>query len=289
MTRAVQYQSPLLDNVSVHSTEQSDNQKSYTASLHPIGDSASDGDVGERPVREKLKKTSIASIPKYGITSVEMCAEEQADTFMKSQGEEGDQALGQQPTEAGIERRGRTIRKRSLEVFDATDTGKGVSTETTVDRHVRKRSRDIRSGSSINSGSRRRSPEVSVREESEDLDSGQQATALRHDLEETTIQESTPNPVLEATDHEMQETVLSPKKKRSRDQFELESQREQKIAATDENRARRRSSEEERRMSETKPSNTETGKQSFLNGHLIAPKDDSGTIQNEGLITKVCT
>ena len=285
MTRAVQCQSPLPGNVSVQPTEQSDFQKSHTAGLHPPGDSASDGDAGERPVREKLKKTSIASIPKYGIAS----AEEQADTSMKSQSEEGDQAPGPQPTDTSTERRGRATTKRSLEEFDSVDTSKGISTETTVDRHVRKRSRDVRSGSSINSGSRRRSPEVSVREESEDLDSVQQATALRHDLEETSIQESTPKPVPAAADHEMQESVLSPKKKRSRDQFELESQREQKIAATDENRARRRSSEEGRRMiSGTESSQNETDEQSLLNGHSTAPKDDSSKIQNEGVSTKVC-
>ena len=287
MTRAVQSQITVPDKVSVHSTEQSDHEKSYGASLHPIGDSASDGDTGERPVREKLKKTSIASIPKYGITSVETTAEEHADISMKSRSEEGDQAPGQQSMETGIERRGRAIRKRSLEDFDATDISEGMSAEKTMDGHIRKRSRDIRSGSSINSRSRRRSPEVPVREESEDLDCGPQATALRHNLEDTSIQEDKPNPILEATDHDMQETVLSPKKKRSRDQFELESQREQKIAATDENRARRRSSEEARRTNETNSSKYKAGDQSLPNGHVYSPKDDSGRIQNEDSITEV--
>ena len=47
----------------------------------------------------------------------------------------------------------------------------------------------------------------------------------------------------ETSDHEMRDSTVSPRKKRSRDQFDPDLDREQKIAATNETRAHRRSDE----------------------------------------------
>ena len=49
-----------------------------------------------------------------------------------------------------------------------------------------------------------------------------------------------------AEDHEMNDGAYSPRKKRSRDQMDTEADREQKIAATEEARAQRRSDELDR-------------------------------------------
>lgn len=267
----------------------------HTTNVHPTGDSASDGDAGERPVREKLKKTSIASMPKYGIISAENQAEAPVDIVMASQETEDDQAPEHQlpsadvePRTSGVEDRGRAVRKRSLEDLDAADMSNHISTETAIGAHARKRSRDVRSGKHIKSESRQRSPQNSVREENEEFESGKEARALREDLEETKIKESTPTSGPEFADHEMQESVLSPKKKRSRDNFEADVQREQKIAATEENRARRRSSEEERRaMGQNEKTEGISEEQSLQNGHAIAPKDNTSKDPTDTSTTKV--
>lgn len=295
MTQPAQEESTSRDNGSMTFPERSEVGKSHTTNLHPTGDSASDGDAGERPVREKLKKTSIASIPKYGVVSADMEAEAPADIVMASQGHEEYQAPDPElpttvveRTNTGVEDRGRAVRKRSLEDLDAVDISNRVSAETSTGAHARKRSRDVRSGRDIKSESRRRSPKDSVREENEEIESGREAKALREDLEETKIKENTPTSGPEVEDHEMQESILSPKKKRSRDQFEADIQREQKIAATEENRARRRSSEEERRaLEETEATTSDSKERSTQNGHAVAPKESTGKSQTDASTSKV--
>jgi len=296
MAQAALGRSPSADNGSMTFPERSEVAKPpHPTDLRPTGDSASDGDAGERPVREKLKKTSIASMPKYGTISAENEAEAPVDIVMASQEFEEDQAPEHQPPGAdaehrttGVEDRGRAVRKRSLEDLDAADTSNHISTETSISAHARKRSRDVRAGKHIKSESRQRSSQNSVREENEEFESGREAKALREDLEETKIKESTPTSGPEFADHEMQESVLSPKKKRSRDQFEADVQREQKIAATEENRARRRSSEEERRaLGQKEKTEGVSEDQSLQNGHAVAPKDSTSKNHIDTSTTKV--
>ncbi|MCJ1401628.1 hypothetical protein MMC11_004845 [Xylographa trunciseda] len=283
MTRTAQRQSPSRDNGLGRPTELAETRKPHPVHLAPSGDSASDGDAGERPIREKLKKTSIASIPKYGI--VEANAEfdepeEHPDTVMVSQEATEESPLRIQQADVAVEERGRPHKKRSFDDIDAVETNKDHPPSASTSIHVRKRSRDVRSVEGKKSASRRRSPEVSVQEESEALESQKQDSALRDELEDTTIKESVSKPPSETADHEMQASVLSPKKKRSRDQFESESHREQKIAATDENRARRRSSEEDR--PETAGSEiveNKTIEQSNQNGYVVIPTESSTEIE----------
>ena len=249
MMHTAQCQSPSRDKGLGHPTESEGTRKPQTAHLTPSGDSASDGDAGERPIREKLKKTSIASIPKYGIAEANATfeePEEHSDTVMASQEVMEEIPAGTWQADTDTNERGRPHKKRSFDDIDAVETSKDTPLSASMSAHARKRSRDVRSVEGTKSASHRRSPEASVREESEALESQKQDSALRDELEDTTIKENASKPPSETTDHEMQESVLSPKKKRSRDQFESESHREQKIAATDENRARRRSSEEDR-------------------------------------------
>ena len=294
MTQPASGQSPPPDNRFMTFPERSEIAKPHTTSLHPTGDSTSDGDAGERPVREKLKKTSIASIPKYGFVSAENEAEAPTDIVMLSQENEENQRPDPQLASTsvelrstGVEDRGRTVRKRSLEDLDTVDTTNRMSAEASTAAHARKRSRDVRSGKEIKSESRRRSSQNPLREENEEIESGREAKALREDLEETTIKESTPTSGPEVVDHEMQESVLSPKKKRSREQFEADIQREQKIAATDENRARRRSSEEERRALHPEGSKDGLKEQTAQNGHAVAPMDSTSKMQTDTTTTKV--
>ncbi|MCJ1378355.1 hypothetical protein MMC17_001452 [Xylographa soralifera] len=285
MTRTAQRQSPPQDSGLGRPAELAETGMPHSIHLAPSGDSASDGDAGERPIREKLKKTSIASIPKYGIAEANATpdeSEEHPDTVMASQ-EATEETLPQiQPVGVEVIERGRPHKKRSFDDIDAVETSKDDPLGASMSAHVRKRSRDVRSVEGKKSASRRRSLEVSVQEENEALESQKQDSALRDELEDTSIEEVVSKPPSETADHEMQESVLSPKKKRSRDQFESESHREQKIAATDENRARRRSSEEDRPEtagSEIVESNTV--EQSNQNGNITIPTEPSTETEAE--------
>ncbi|MCJ1415895.1 hypothetical protein MMC32_002230 [Xylographa parallela] len=279
MARTAQRQSPPGDSGLGCPTESAETRKPHPIHLAPSGDSASDGDAGERPIREKLKKTSIASIPKYGIAEANATTdepEEHPDTVMASQEATEETSPDIQHVGAEVRERGRPHKKRSFDDIDAVEASKDDPLDASMSAHARKRSRDIRSVDGKKSASRRRSPEVSLQEESEAIESQKQDSALRDELEDTTIKENVSKPPSETADHEMHETVLSPKKKRSRDQFESESHREQKIAATDENRARRRSSEEDR--PETAGSvivESSTVEQSKQNGNVIIPTEPS--------------
>ena len=279
MARTAQRQSPPGDSGLGCPTELAETRKPHPIHLAPSGDSASDGDAGERPIREKLKKTSIASIPKYGIAEANATTdepEEHPDTVMASQEATEETSPDIQHVGAEVRERGRPHKKRSFDDIDAVEASKDDPLDASMSAHARKRSRDIRSVDGKKSASRRRSPEVSLQEESEAIESQKQDSALRDELEDTTIKENVSKPPSETADHEMHETVLSPKKKRSRDQFESESHREQKIAATDENRARRRSSEEDR--PETAGSGiveSSTVEQSKQNGNVIIPTEPS--------------
>ncbi|MCJ1436696.1 hypothetical protein MMC27_006077 [Xylographa pallens] len=279
MARTAQRQSPPRDNGLGCPTELAETRTPHPIHLVPSGDSTSDGDAGERPIREKLKKTSIASIPKYGIAGANATTdepEEHPDTVMASQEATEETPPEIQHVDAEVRERGRPHKKRSFDDIDAVEASKDDPLDASLSAHARKRSRDIRSVEGKKSASRRRSPEVSVQEENEALESQKQDSALRDELEDTTIKENVSKPPSETADHEMHENVLSPKKKRSRDQFESESHREQKIAATDENRARRRSSEEDR--PETAGSGTVEGntvEQSNQNGNVIIPTEPS--------------
>lgn len=275
MTRTVQRQSPSRDTGPGLPTDVPEAHKMYSANLKPVEDCASDADVGERPIREKLKKTSIASLPKSDLTPLDVDIEEHSDTVMDSQERVEEPLQRTQDGDIVVKERGRPPGKRALEDPDVVEAGKDVLTDISfTSGHVRKRSRDVRSVEDKKSERRRRSPETSVQEEAEDIESQKQDNALRHDLEDTTIEEDPLQSTSEIVDQEMQESVLSPKKKRSRDQFESESHREQKIAATDENRARRRSSEEDRpETAELEIVETRTAEDSDQNCHVVANQE----------------
>ena len=181
---------------------------------------ASDGDGGERPVREKLKKTSIASLAQYtnSRTNAALQSDELSSTT-ESQGEEADIT-----DDADGPMRGRPTRKRSFDDLQKGDTQSinaashmGV-TEEKGSHHKRLRSRDISSGEDPVSNGQPRTEHLEDHDEEEnDGDARRYPGGPGVLVEPPSMTETTPPSTrVRAGDN----TILSPKKKRSRDQFD---------------------------------------------------------------------
>ncbi len=249
-------------------------------SLRPTSENPSDNETSERPVREKLKKTSIASISQHakkaqhGVLTTE---ESDVANFASAQKEALPEVGSGEAADDSI--RGRPVKKRSFDDLEAAENDgdsaavNGGQIERT-NGHARKRSRDVRTNETVKADRQLRTFDPTVEEEGEDSSSrtelpDTQATALEeaepnidasseithqmeveHDLntgehggkaEEVFLETGTDH-----SDREMPDPAASPRKKRSRDQFDTEVDREQKIPATEEAKAQRRSVELER-------------------------------------------
>jgi hypothetical protein len=179
--------------------------------------------------------------------------------------------------------------------------------------HIRKRSRDIRAGEPFKEDGRSRGITIPVQEEAEDatdekeshepMDSsvhagddniaeaveahsnaGVEEDGDGEDVRESARQDTggTTTPTAteakkELMDQEMRDSTASPQKKRSRDQFDSGPDREQKIAATEETRAHRRSDEIDR------------AKHLSLNGQPLLQQQGFTTIQNEPQVARAST
>ncbi|KAI9736285.1 MAG: hypothetical protein M1834_001171 [Cirrosporium novae-zelandiae] len=195
-------------------------------------DTASDTSIGEQPVREKLKKTSITSLPKYGMISStspdDMVPEE---TVPEEITNGGVQKMDEEPkdeqdgSKKSVEiTRGRPARKRSFDDLDTADgqLEEGKSTNTTKehrsDGHTRKRSRDIQNEDTKkpNNVSKPVAKEP-VKEVEEDDSNGLARSQPPKDI--NAIIKIGP-PKLKSTTQTSAERASSPKKKRSRDQVE---------------------------------------------------------------------
>lgn len=232
-----------------HSGVASDPSKISNQSLRPATDSASDNDASERPVREKLKKTSIASIPKSDSNHPrsDFAVEPDPSTAAEKLGESSFE--GHDVVKPGIESRGRPLRKRSFDDLEADEAITGDRPIVDQSGHSRKRSRDVRVGEDLKGDERLKSADqLTVREEDED-----EAIKVEKDIrgyregntDEITKSLSQPSHQ-DVADQEMRDSAFSPRKKRSRDQLDTETHREQKIPATEEAKAHRRSEENER-------------------------------------------
>ena len=277
MTRIIHHQSPSPDRELLPSTRTLTDEHATTSSLQVGQESTSDNDAGERPVREKLKKTSIASIPKYGTVSANADVEANDGNKMDARDTETGNAKQEEHMVIGEEKRGRPIRKRSLDQFDDQQGREGKTEDRLTQSsggHARKRSRDVRAGPALKIESRRiESSGMAVQEEDETI------VERGHNQDVEVFGASgTPPSIGDDVDQEMKESAFSPRKKRSRDQFEPDTPREQKIAATDETKARRRSSEESRgdesRYEVADHEEKETGQQS-RNGNIVSPTETS--------------
>ena len=289
-----QRQTPPRDVAHFQAPSQKDLDPSPATNMHAGTESTSDADAGEPPVREQLKKTSLASMPRPApaLSGADVHNSIATDVVMDTKGGVGEQETQPKELDSRSESRGRPIRKRSLEELDTAKTDQGDNSEIRMeptDGHARKRSRDVRSGANLRPNSRRASLEIPLKKVNEIPESSIEMTDSATMEMKASVETNTPTSEKDVADEEMQESVLSPRKKRSRDQFEAESHREQKIAATDETRARRRSSEEERRETHAKDDKPQiderkTGEQ---NGYIHEPKDASSGTQKESSTVKV--
>lgn len=211
------------------------------SSTHLAVDSASDNDTSERPVREKLKKTSLASLPRDNLMSPRAHTEPERDDAMLTHHDVA--------STAGVcfVPRGRPLRKRS---FDDIEPAEGDTSEVIADvisnigGHARKRSRDVRVGAGFDGENRKRgAPETPVQEVDEQNLSDNEMAELDDDR---SPESGALSHILHAVDEDMTDSALLPRKKRSRDQFDTDMDREQKIPATEEAKAQRRSEESER-------------------------------------------
>lgn len=259
---------------------------SPSASLRPATDSISDNDTSEKPVREKLKKTSLASMSGHTIGRQERAPkaneEDSPPDYMHK-----DSSPGKDTNAKGVEPRGRPVKKRSFDDLDTpeaegAEAGREHEAKSNANGHLRKRSRDVRVGEIPKENRRPPLAGTPVREDLEDAATGVELneacingpanavdrmspateTLSQVEMEQnkqlqdinrpiqyvsgTVQQDDATATAKESADQEMQDTASSPRKKRSRDQFDTEVDREQKIPATEEARAHRRSDELER-------------------------------------------
>jgi hypothetical protein len=232
-----------------HPGDASDPSKTHNRSLHPATDSTSDNDASERPVREKLKKTSIASIPKSDTNHPRNDFAVEPDPSTAAENSEEGSFGGQKVVAAGIESRGRPVRKRSFDDLEADEAITGDRPILDQSGHSRKRSRDVRVGEDLKGDERLRSADpVTVREENEDEADRFEGniSGYREENTEGITKGLSQSSHQDVADQEMRDTAFSPRKKRSRDQLDTETHREQKIPATEEAKAHRRSEENDR-------------------------------------------
>ncbi|KAL2356419.1 hypothetical protein BJ546DRAFT_1058996 [Cryomyces antarcticus] len=177
-----------------------------------------DAKSGERPVRGKLKKTSIATLPdEIRPHSGENIDMPQANGVGIAEEVSSEGAVNQRSVDT---ERGRLSRKRSLEDPEAGNAELELAAK--PGKHVRKRSRDVNPGEKeYELGQRKDSVESAVHEEDETptIDAG---AARETDKTLTTSSNDALTSVLtsENVDEEPRERVVSPKNKRSRDQFQ---------------------------------------------------------------------
>ena len=254
--------------------------------LRSTTDSLSDNDNGEKPVREKLKKTSLASMSNHIV--------ERQERTLKSNGENSepvhvdkDSSPGKDIDKKAVEPRGRPVKKRSFDDLDTPDSesveaGREHVAKPYANGHLRKRSRDVRVGELSTENRRPLLAGTPVREEPEDAENGfdtseacingsknvvdrklpvtevrspveteqsqqfQKPSELAQSVSGTVQNNHLVDGEKDSADQEMQEPAFTPQKKRSRDQIDTDADREQKIPATEEARAHRRSDELER-------------------------------------------
>lgn len=251
MTQELQHVDATRDNDSFEPRDVAGSTSTSTSiqlsSTHLTVDSASDNDTSERPVREKLKKTSLASMPRDNFMSPRTHTELGRDDAMLTHHIEEDSIPNEQTTGACPGPRGRPLRKRSFDDLEPAECDTfEVSTDviTNTGGHARKRSRDVRVGAGFDGENRKRgAPEIPVQEVDEQNLSDNEMAELEdnHSPENGAL-----SPIQGAVDEDMTDSALLPRKKRSRGQFDTATDREQKIPATEEAKAQRRSEESER-------------------------------------------
>lgn len=217
-------------------------------------DSASDNDESEKPVREKLKKTSIASIPRNDLVYSRVNTPSELDgTLVQPEHTRApkEPSVATNVADDSINgSRGRSFKKRSFDDLEKADIERDESQGPLngLDSQMRKRSRDARrteySTAEKQYGVHSKTP---VQE-----DDGPDVPVMEMDqpenqrLQGTSFSAGALASDADSHDLEMGNTILSPRKKRSREPLDTDTDREQKIVATEEAKAQRRSEENER-------------------------------------------
>ena len=224
----------------------------HSASSKSFLDVTSDNEASEGPIREKLKKTSIASIPKENNMYSTADIEEQIQSH-PGRDPRSDPISTGGSQELNAQNRGRLLRKRSSE-DTATDKEtlckSGDTITSSLEGRERKRSKDVhtsripRADTHEQGPIRSPVPEEAESEECADMYDQPRPNELPND--DSDIGARQPAMGEDSTDQEMRDHPFSPRKKRSRDPLDTDPHREQKIVATEEARAHRRSEEYER-------------------------------------------
>ena len=215
------------------------------SSPQPPHNLASEYEANEGPVREKLKKTSIASLARQNEPR------SKADTEEKQIDSDRQEPPTGGTLDIDVEGRGRPLRKRSFE-----DSGADKETENDFDKAINR---------SYEGRQRKRSKDVHADRVAwtETQECGLSGSPVPEEVEGDTAVREMPAPGTVANtqtksdsehrsaaediaDQEMSDHLFSPRKKRSRDPLDADPHREQKIVATEEARAHRRSEEFER-------------------------------------------
>jgi len=221
--------------------------------LKPTSDRTGDLEASEGPVREKLKKTSIASIPRQAGSSGSAAEyEAEADPTIAHVLTNDAQIAGDGSSPEATDR-GRPVRKRSFDDLDmdkATPSDNYEPNTGSQGGRERKRSKDVRASRGPHSDTDQVTVSaiqpadvVEKGKKAEEDEESSEAKEIHNDMKEESIPASIDT---ELVDEEMHQSTFSPRKKRSRDKLDADSQREQKIPATEEAKAHRRSEENER-------------------------------------------
>lgn len=194
------------------------------------GDPASDNEISERPVREKLKQTSIASLPKNGdAPAAEVGAVDQQDLGNYMSKKEDNAS----PDEGTIGSRGRPTRKRSLNDLEADDPNgqknkledRGVSADT-FGKHGRKRSRDMKPGEALESHEQRKASKECLQEEGEEVEDKKMSDSPSQPGNSVDPSVNEQSREVETMDEDAKVSAWGLKKKRSRDQFDKDLEKE---------------------------------------------------------------
>lgn len=171
------------------------------------GGSASDNDTGERPVREKLRETSIAGIPNAPIERP------RSPDDMSMASEKSPSAAGEASDTSSAAGSGKSKKKRSFDDVQPEDQDADSNDDDTA--HRRKRSRESTPGDSAAAGENHAKSDIDAND-NHDVPEKSMETKVEDDSIATATDE------VKKTDGNALERIMSPKKKRSRDQFDID-------------------------------------------------------------------
>lgn len=191
-----------------------------SASLSALSATNSDTECGERPVREQLKKTTIAALPGDALSTSDHPMGDAPNHAKATKGRASKlEDDGQSNSESD---RGRLRRKRSFEVFEGDHSEEKPTDK--PERHTRKKSRDIGSShSGPDASARKSSGESSVSRIDEYADEPMKSTESNGADDSTLSQEmdtkSPATPTGSDSTNKEEGMVISPKNKRTRDEY----------------------------------------------------------------------